>query len=156
MDGDWPPEQVQACDNSREMLMNAVELSFRRPDDCRVLMFPDASDLLWGCCLTQVPKEELMAGLSFMDMNHELLAFLSGVFRGSQLCWPTVDKESFAILSAIQRVPYLLLDVSNIVCDHLNLAYIFSLQSCGMTLSKATSQRLAEWCACTSQFNNVI
>ena len=63
-----------------------------------MLTFPDASDLLWGCCLTQVPKEVLVAGLSFMDMSHEPLAFLSGVFRGSQLCWPTVDKESFAIL----------------------------------------------------------
>ena len=104
----WTPERVEAWDNSRGMLMNAVELSFRRPDDCRVLMFPDASDLFWGCCLTQVPKEELVAGLSFMDMSHEPLTFLSGVFRGSQLCWPTVDKESFAILSAFQRVPYFL------------------------------------------------
>ena len=44
---------MEAWDNSREVLMNAVELSFRRPDDCRVLMFPDTSDLL-----TQVQKEE--------------------------------------------------------------------------------------------------
>ena len=49
-----------------------------------------------------------MARVSFMDMSHSPLAFLSGVFRGSQLCWPIVDKESFAILSAFQRVPYLL------------------------------------------------
>ena len=155
-DGDWTPERGEAWDNSREMLMNAVDLSFRRPDDCRVLMFPDASDLFWGCCLTQVPKEELVAGLSFMDMSHEPLAFLSGVFRGSQLCWPTVDKESFAILSAFQSVPYLLWDGSNIFCDHRNLAYMFSPQSCGVTLSKAASQRLAGWRACMSQFNYVI
>ena len=155
-DGDWTPERVEAWKNSRDMLMDAVELSFRRPDDCRVLMFPDASDLFWGCCLTQVPKEELVAGLSFMDMSHEPLAFLSGVFRGSQLCWPTVDKESFAILSAFQRVPYLLWDGSNIFCDHRNLAYIFSPQSCGVALSKAASQRLAGWRACMNQFNYVI
>ena len=119
-------------------------------------MLMDASDLFWGCCLTQLPKEELVAGLSFMDMSHEPLAFLSGMFRRSQLCWPTVDKESFAILSAFQRVPYLLWDGSNIFCDHHNLAYIFSPQSCGMTLSKAALQRLAGWRACTSQFNYVI
>ena len=47
-----------------------------------------------------MPKEELVAGLSFVDMSREPLAFLSGVFRGSQLCWAMVDKESFAILSA--------------------------------------------------------
>ena len=50
-DGYWTPERVEARDNSREMLMNAVELSFRRPDDCRVLMFPDARDLFWGMLL---------------------------------------------------------------------------------------------------------
>ena len=131
-DGDWTPEWVEAWDNSREMLKNAVELSFRWPDDCRVLMFP------------------------FMDMSHEPLALLCGVFRGSQLCWPTVDKESIAILSAFQCVPYLLWDGSNIFCDHLNLAYIFSPQSCGVTLSKAASQRLARWHACMNQFNYVI
>ena len=155
-DGNWTPERVEAWDNSREMLMNAVELSFRRPDDCRVLMFPDASDLFWGCCLTQVPKEELVVGLSFMNMSHEPLAFLSGVSRGSQLCWSTVDKESFAILSAFQRVPHLLWDGANIFCDHRNLAYIFSPQLCGVTLSKAASQRLAGWRARMSQFNYVI
>ena len=128
--------------------MNAVELSFRRPDDCRVLMFPDASDLFWGCCFTQVPKVELVAGLSFMDMSLEPLAFLSGVFGGSQLCWPRVDRKCFAIMSAFQRVSYLLQDVSNISCDHRNLAYIFSSQSCGVMLSKAVLQRLAGWCAC--------
>ena len=90
-DGDWTPERVEAWDNSREMFMSAVELNFRRPGDCRVLTFPESSDLFWGCCLTQVPKEELVAGLPFMDMSHEPLKFLSGVIRGSQLCWPTVD-----------------------------------------------------------------
>ena len=147
---------MEAWDNSREMLMNVVELSFRWRDDCCVLMFPDASDLFWGCCLTQVPNEELGAGLSFMDMSHGPLAFLSGVFRGSQLCWSTVDKESFANLSAFQRVPYLLSDGSNIFCDHRNLAYIFNPQSCGVMLSKAASQRLAGWRACMSQFKYVI
>ncbi|CAN0217617.1 unnamed protein product [Ascophyllum nodosum] len=88
-----------------------------------------------------------------MDMSHEPLASMSGVFRGSQVCWPTVDKKSFAILSAFQRVTYLLLDGSNIFCDHRNLAYTFSPQSCGVTLSRSASQRLAGWRACMSQFN---
>ena len=91
-----------------------------------------------------------------MGMSHEPLAFLSGVFRGSQLCWPTVDKDSFAILSAFHRVPYLLWDGSNIFCDHRNLAYIFSLQSCGVTLRKAASQCLTGWRACMNEFDYVI
>ena len=136
--------------------MNAVEVSFRRLDDYPVLMFPNASDLFWGCCFTQVLKEELVAGLSFMDRNHEPLDFLSGVFRGSQLCWPMVDKEPFVILNAFQRVLYLLWDGSNIFGSHRNLAYIFSPQSCGVTLSKTASQRLPGWRACMSQFNYMI
>ena len=155
-DGDWTPERVEAWDNSREMLMNEVELSFRWPNDCRVSMFPDPSDLFWGCCLMQVPKEESMTGLSFMDMSYEPLAFLSGAFRGSPLCWPTVGLESLAVLSAYRRVPYLLWDGSNIFCDHRNLAYIFSPQPCGVTLSNAASQRLAVWRAYMNQFNYVI
>ena len=153
---DWMPERVETWDNSREALMNAVELSFRRPDDCHVVMFPDASDLFLGCCLTQVPKEELVAGLSFMNLSHEPLAFLSGVFRRSHLCCPMVYKESFAILSDFQCVPYLLWDGSNIFCDHRFLAYGFSPQSCGVTLSKAASQRLAGWRACMNKFNYAI
>ena len=47
-DGDWTQERVEAWDNSREMLMNAVELSFRRSEYFRVLMFPDASDRFGG------------------------------------------------------------------------------------------------------------
>ena len=43
--GDWTPERAESWDNSREVLMNAVELSFRRPDDFRVFMLPDVSDL---------------------------------------------------------------------------------------------------------------
>ena len=46
--GDWTPERVEAWDDSREMLMNAAELSFRRPEDFRVMTFPDASDLFGG------------------------------------------------------------------------------------------------------------
>ena len=114
-DGDWTPDRVKAWDNSREMFMNAVALSFRRSNNC---LFPDANDLFWGCCLTHVLKEELVSGLSFMGMSHEPLAFLSGVFRGSQLCLPTVDKEPFAIMSAFQRLPYLLWDVG----EHLLLS----------------------------------
>ena len=49
-DGDWTPERVKTRNNSGEIVLNAVELSLRRPNDCRVLMFPDASDLSWMFC----------------------------------------------------------------------------------------------------------
>ena len=56
-------------------------------------MFPDASDEQWGSFLTQVPQMELDRGVPVEDMTHEPLGFLSGIFKGSQLGWVTVDKE---------------------------------------------------------------
>ena len=58
-----------------------------------------------------------------------------------------MDEEASLILSTFQRVPYLVRDRFDFFCDHRNLAYIFSEKSCGVTLSKAVSQRLV---ACVS------
>ena len=63
------------------------------------MVFTDALDLHWGGMITQVPDEELSVrhGDS-ATMHHEPLAFLSGSFRGSQVRWPTLDKEASAIV----------------------------------------------------------
>lgn len=76
---------MRAFDNSREMLINAVELSSGWPEDCRMLMLPDAGNLFSGCGLTQVPKEELVAGPPIMTISQERLAFLVSAFGRSQL-----------------------------------------------------------------------
>ena len=102
----------------------------------------------WGCFLTQVPVAGAASGKPVEQMEHEALEFLSGAFKGSQRNCPTVDDEAFAVSSAFQRVPYLLWDGVDIFCDHRNLAYIFSPKACGVTLSKAASQRLSGWRAC--------
>lgn len=52
-------------------------------------MFPDISDELWGSFPTQVPQDEVGVLVAVDDMTHELLGFLSIVFRGSQLRWVT-------------------------------------------------------------------
>ena len=83
---DRTPERVEAFDNSREMLINAVGLSSGWPDGCRMVMFPDAGNMFSGCCLTQVPKKELVVGPPTMSISQERLAFLDGVFGRLQLC----------------------------------------------------------------------
>ena len=40
-----------------------MQLNFRKQDFC-VLVFPGASDLLWGGFLTQAPEEDLVSGIS--------------------------------------------------------------------------------------------
>ena len=60
------------------------------------------------------------------EWHHEPLGILSGIFEGSQQRCPTVDKESFAIVSTFQRLEYLLWGELNIYCDHRNIAFFFS------------------------------
>ena len=66
-------------------MMNTAELNFRRLGEGRVLMFPDASNLFWGCFLTQVPVADAASGKPVEQMEPEALAFLIGAFKGSQL-----------------------------------------------------------------------
>ena len=108
--------------------------------------------MFWGSCVTQVPSEELERDVSVEEMHHEPLGFLSGVFKGSQLRWPTVDKEAFAVVSTFRRLAYLLWDGATIFCDHRNLAYILHPGAAGATTSKTAAQRLQGWAAYIGQF----
>ena len=47
------------------------------------MMFSDASEILWGSCITQVPTVELEGSVAFADMSHELL----GVRRSDGQLW---------------------------------------------------------------------
>ena len=59
---DWSEELQAAWQSSRELLRDAVQLSFHKRD-FRVVMFPDAIDLLWGGFPTQVPEEDFVSGI---------------------------------------------------------------------------------------------
>ena len=88
------------------------------------MTFSDASDKVWGSCITKVPTVELGGSVAIADMAHEPLGFLSGPFRGSQERWATVDEEGFAIVSTFKWVSYLFWGGVAIHCNHRNLAYI--------------------------------
>lgn len=54
-------------------------------DDYVFCLWTDASEISWGSMLTQVPAHEFNdPDLTHNDWHHEPLAFLSGVFKGSQ------------------------------------------------------------------------
>ena len=105
-------------------------------------MFPYASELFMGCCVTQVPREEMDSGVPVEEMSHEPLGFVTGAFRGFQLNWSIVDKEGFAIVAAIRRLEYLIWGGVKIFCDHRNLAYIFSP---GLTRSPCLRSPRRDW-----------
>ena len=58
---DWSTEIQLAWKSVKELVEHTVSLSHRQPGRA-VLMFPDASDLFWGSCITQVPMDELERG----------------------------------------------------------------------------------------------
>ena len=89
------------------------------------VVFPDASECHWGSFVTQVPDAEVDQNLPVEDMTHELLALLSGTFKGSQMRWATIDKEGFAIVSPFRLLEHFLWNGVHIFTDHRNLAYIF-------------------------------
>ena len=60
-------------------------------------------------------------------MRHEPLAFLSGSFRANQLGWSTIEKESFAIVYAMERLKHITLTaLVYIHTDHRNIKFIFN------------------------------
>lgn len=57
-------------------------------------MFPGASDLFRGSCVTQILAKELENDI-LVELSHEPLGL-----KGSELQWPTVDKEAFGVKRA--------------------------------------------------------
>ena len=88
------------------------------------MVHPNASDKIWGSCVTQVPTVEFEGSVAFADMSHETPGFLSGPFRGTQERRAAVDKKGFAIVSTFKRLSFLLWGEVVIYGDHRNLAYI--------------------------------
>ena len=104
---DRTEDRLGAWEGMLDLLENAVHLVHRKPE-FQVVMFPDVSDLFWGCWETQVPRVEIECSTPVEEMNHEPLGSVSGAFRGSQLNWPIVDKEGYAMVAAIKRLEYLM------------------------------------------------
>lgn len=108
----------------------------------------DASAESWGAVLTQVSAAEYAdPNLSWEQYSHEPLAFLSGVFRGSELRWAIPDKEAFAIYTSCKRLAYLLVRRRgfHVFTDHRNLVYIFNPTGSNTHLGKPAADRLERW-----------
>lgn len=63
-----------------------------------------------------------------MEQVQQPLAFMSGQFKVSHLCWTIYVKESFAISETFYRLDYIMMckqDTRNFT-NHLNLIFVFS------------------------------
>ena len=80
-----------------------------------IFLETDASEIGMGAYLYQLSE----------DGTHLPIAFMSRSFQGAQKNWPTIEKECFAIYSALREWEYLLRDVRFIIrTDHRNLRYL--------------------------------
>ncbi|KAE9002974.1 hypothetical protein PR003_g16189 [Phytophthora rubi] len=117
-------EERQAFDNMKEKLATAATLDF--PDDtATTCLFTDASDVGWSLIVTQVVNFD--PRMPATDQQHRLLYCMSGTFSGSQLNWTVIEKEAFPIVTACDKLDYLLLRPKpfRMYCDHRNLIHVF-------------------------------
>ena len=96
-------EWTSACQKSFELLKETLcgEPVLKYADTSKpYTLYTDASRYGWAGVLTQ-PHKEIIDGKS--TTTDHLVAFVSGLFRGSQLNWAALMKEAFAIYILLNR-----------------------------------------------------
>lgn len=155
LEGLWGAEHEQAfLAIKQELAHNTVRA---HPDPDKVaLVFPDASDLYWGCMISQVSPDQLSRPVEEMDM--EPLAFCSGAFVKHELARATVDKEGDAIHRGMNQNEYALVSAKKVViyCDHRNLAYLFSHDPAHPGMTKPMRERLQRTAVSLQRFDYTI
>ena len=106
----WTPE----CDKCFNMLKDYLQEApiLRYPDpEARYVLYTDASKYAYAGVLTQT-----------VDGTDHPIAYVSGLFRGSQLNWAALTKEAYAIYMSVMKLSFYL-DSARITVrsDHLPL-----------------------------------
>ena len=112
-------EWTSACQKSFELLKEALcgEPVLKYADTSKpYTLYTDASKYSWAGVLTQ-PHVTTVDGKS-TTTDHPF-AFVSGLFRGSQLNWAALMKEAFAIYMSIKKLSFYLTDAQILLrSDH--------------------------------------
>ena len=112
-------EWTSACQKSFELLKEALcgEPVLKYADTSKpYTLYTDASKYGWAGILTQ-PHIMTIDGKS-TTTDHPV-AFVSGLFRGSQLNWAALTKEAFAIYMSIKKLSFYLTDAQILLrSDH--------------------------------------
>lgn len=118
----WKPVHTQAL-NSLKQAVQAMPLLVFPEAGKQAHLFTDASKDAWGSMLTMT-----RVGVNGIDASdHQVLAFRSGYFRGSQLNWSTIDKEAYAVIDALTGLEHLLVVFETpvrVYTDHRNLTAV--------------------------------
>ena len=112
-------EWTSACQKSFELLKEALcgEPMLKYADTSKLYtLYTDASKFGWTGVLTQ-PHTMTIDGKS-TPTDHPV-AFVSGLFRGSQLNWAALMKEAFAIYMSVKKLSFYLTDAQILLrSDH--------------------------------------
>ena len=112
-------EWNSACKKSFELLKEALcgEPMLKYADTSKpYTLYTDASKYGWAGVLTQ-PHTTTIDGKS-TTTDHPV-AFVSGLFRGSQLNWAALMKEAFAIYMSVKKLSFYLTDAQILLrSDH--------------------------------------
>ena len=115
-------EWRQKCQESFELLKTSLMtdpiLTYPDPNLPYVL-FTDAGKYAWACVLAQ-EKTHTVEGKETKLLHP--ITYMSGLFRASQLNWPCLTKEAYAIYMSIKKLTYYLEDTDvTLRSDHLPL-----------------------------------
>ena len=112
-------EWTSACQKSFELLKEALcgGPVLKYADTSKpYTLYTDASKFGWAGVLTQ-PHTTTIDGKS--TTNDHPVAFVSGLFRGSQLNWAALTKEAFAIYMSVKKLSFYLTDAQILLrSDH--------------------------------------
>ena len=112
---EWTP----ACQKSFELLKEKLcgEPVLKYADTSKpYTLYTDASKFGWAGVLTQPHMTEIDGKSTTTDHP---VAFVSGLFRGSQLNWAALTKEAFAIYISVKKLSFYLTDAQILLrSDH--------------------------------------
>ena len=112
---EWTP----ACQKSFKLLKETLcgEPVLKYADTSKpYILYTDASKFSWAGVLTQ-PHTTVIDGKS-TTTDHPV-AYVSGLFRGSQLNWAALTKEAFAIYMSVKKLSFYLTDAQILLrSDH--------------------------------------
>jgi hypothetical protein len=144
----WNDTHAQAFAELKQAIANHVRLSYPNKDMIQCL-YTDANELNSSAVVTQIPVVDLSKITA--QQRHEPLGFCGHKFSGSELNWSIVEKEGYAVVDALSKLDYLLMNDKpfRLYVDHKNLLQIFSPSS----VSKPVAQKLQRWALEIQKFN---
>ena len=103
---EWTHECMKAFNTLKQSLCAQPILKYADTSKCYTL-YTDASKYGWTGVLTQA-HTSIVEGKK-VTTDHAV-AYISGLFRGSQLNWAALTKEAFAIYMSVKKLSFYLTD----------------------------------------------